>query len=385
MRKIRVIADDNIPFLKGVLEKKTDITYLPGNAINRETVKNADALLIRTRTSCSEELLSGSSVKFIATATIGFDHIDTEWCKANNINWTNAPGCNSSSVQQYIISSLLLLFKKFCLNPNDLTLGVVGVGNVGSKVSTAAETLGMKVLLNDPPRERSEKINIFCSIDEIIREADIISFHVPLNKEGIDKTRHMAGSSFFRKLKKPVILINTSRGEVIEEKTLLEAIFSSNKIKACVLDVWNNEPDIDTELLNNTTFGTPHIAGYSTDGKINGTAMTIRALSHFFKLGMENWYPAEIPVPENAAIIMDCAGMDEMGILRKIYLQTYDITEDDRNFRRDTSGFEFFRGNYPLRREPLAYQVKLLNNIHRDLPGKLDKLGFKVQTEKPFC
>ena len=384
MRKVRIIADEKIPFLKGVLDEKADVIYLPGSGINVKTVKNADALIIRTRTHCNEELLKGSSVKFIATATIGFDHIDTEWCKVNNINWTNAPGCNSSSVQQYMVSAVLSLFHKFRLNPSELTLGVIGVGNVGTKVSIAAETLGMKVLLNDPPRERSENNNLFCNIEEIIKKANIISFHVPLNKEGMDKTFHMAGKSFFSKLEKPVILFNTSRGEVIDGEALKKAI-QENKIKASVIDVWENEPDIDEELLHLVTFGTPHIAGYSTDGKINGTVMSVRALSKFFNLGMDKWYPAEIPAPQNNVILCDSTGMDEMELLRFVYLQTYNIIEDDRKLRRDPAKFEFLRGNYPFRREPLAYNVKLINNTHNNISDKLGKLGFTVQPEKPFC
>jgi len=378
VKKIRVIADDKIPFLKGVLEGIADISYFPGNAIDKNIVRNADALITRTRTLCNEDLLAGSTVKFIASATIGFDHIDTAWCDTHGIKWTNAPGCNSSSVQQYIISACLHIFSGLHLDPSGLTIGIIGTGNVGSKVALAAETLGMKVLLNDPPRERTEKSNIFTSFEEVINKADIITFHVPLNKEGKDKTLGMAGSSFFNTLKKQIILFNTSRGQVVIGEELKKAINRGN-IKACVLDVWENEPDIDPELLKKVNFGTPHIAGYSTDGKINGTVMSIRSLSRYFNLGLDNWYPAEVPKPEHEIITYDCSGKTETEILKNIYHITYDISVDDRRLRDNPNKFEFLRGNYPVRREPPVYKVELINNPFTSIPGKLQKLGFQIK------
>jgi len=377
MRKIRVIADEKIPFLKGVLEDVADVSYLPGKAIDKHIVKNADAIVTRTRTICNEELLSGSNVKLIASATIGYDHIDTAWCETHGIKWTNAPGCNSSSVQQYVVSALLYFFTKYNLNPKQLTIGIIGVGNVGAKVAKASEILGMKVLLNDPPRERAENSTYFCSLDEIAKEADIISFHVPLNKEGQDKTWHMADLSFFSKLMKKPIILNTSRGSVVNGEHLKLAM-SENKLKTCVLDVWENEPDIDTELFKMAVFGTAHIAGYSTDGKINGTSMSVKALSRFFNLGMDNWYPSVVPEPENSVIEYDCSGRQEIDILSDIYNYTYDISSDDKKLRENHRNFESLRENYPLRREPPAYKVKLNNNLHKNLQKKLSDLGFQI-------
>jgi len=377
MKKIRIIADDKIPFLKGALEDKTEIIYLPGNDIDKNVVRNADALITRTRTICNENLLAGSSVKFIASATIGYDHIDTAWCESNGIEWTNAPGCNSSSVRQYLVSALLNLIPSLHPDPSLVTMGIVGVGNVGSKIASAAKALGMKVMLNDPPRERAENTNIFSSLADILREADIISFHVPLNKEGMDKTLGMAGKPFFSNLKKPVILINTSRGPVVNGSELKKAI-NRGIIKACVLDVWEHEPEIDLELLKKVNFGTPHIAGYSTDGKANGTAMSVKAISRFFNLGLDEWHPAGIPAPTDNMIECHCPGKSELDIIREIYLRTYNISDDDGRLRSHPGNFEFLRGNYPVRREPPAYQVKLFHCHHENLPGKLKKLGFKL-------
>ncbi len=196
---IRIIADDKIPFLKGVLEPYAKITYLTGNQINRKAVMEADALLVRTRTRCNSELLEGTPVKYIGTATIGFDHIDTDYCEKNNIKWINAPGCNSSSVQQYIAAALLRIASESGFSLRDKTIGIVGVGNVGSKVQKLAGILGMKVILNDPPRARSERTKIFVSLENVLKESDIITLHVPLNMDGRDKTNHFFDGNNFRK------------------------------------------------------------------------------------------------------------------------------------------------------------------------------------------
>jgi erythronate-4-phosphate dehydrogenase len=384
MKRIRIIADDKIPFLRGSLEKVANIVYMPGGKIGANDVKTADALVIRTRTQCNASLLDGSSVKFIATATIGYDHIDTDYCRKNNIFWTNAPGCNSSSVEQYFISAMLSLAVKEKLNLSAMCLGVIGVGNVGSKVARVAEALGMKVLLNDPPRAFAEGLAGFESLEKIKNEADIISFHVPLNFEGPFKTAGMADRSFFENMKKKVILINSSRGEVINEKDLSQAMQKS-LFKAVVLDVWNNEPHIFTELMNEVSIVSPHIAGYSTDGKANGTLMSVQSLSRFFKLGLDSWMPEDVPLPENTRITVDCTGKSELEILHEVYTQTYDILVDDAALRADVNGFEDQRGKYRLRREPAAYTVKLINNSWAGVEEKLEKLGFSVIAPNCFC
>jgi len=377
MRKIRIIADDKIPFLRGVLDRVADIQYMPGSAITARDVKDADALLIRTRTICNASLLEGSTVKFIATATIGFDHIDTAYCKQKEIFWTNAPGCNSSSVEQYIVSALLTLAVKLKLELSVMSIGVIGVGNVGTKVARAARILGMKVLLNDPPRALTEGLNGFESLEKIKKEADIVSFHVPLNMSGPFKTYGIADKHFFEGFIKKTILINSSRGEIINEKDIISAKRNSQFL-ALVLDVWNDEPYINASLLNEASIASPHIAGYSTDGKANGTRMSVQALSRFFKLGMDNWSPKNIPLPENTQIVADGTGKSELEILYEVYTQAYNIMTDDLALRTDIKEFETLRGNYRLRREPYAYMVKLLNNPFPDVEEKLTKLGFSI-------
>jgi len=262
---MKVIIDDKIPYIRGAFEGVAEVVYLPGSKTTAEIAREADAIVTRTRTICNEKMLAGSSVKFIATATIGYDHIDTDYCDSAGIKWTNAPGCNSKSVEQYIASSLMVLAERKGWNLNDKCIGVVGVGNVGSKVARIAEIFGMKVLLNDPPRERAEGSEKFVSLDIIQNEADVITLHVPLNMKGEDATFHLANPGFFSKLKRKPVLINSCRGEVTETGAVKDALKAGN-ISAFVCDCWENEPDLDSELLTLTEIATPHIAGYSKDG-----------------------------------------------------------------------------------------------------------------------
>ena len=220
---MKIVIDNKIPYIEGVLEPFADVVYLPGNLTGRDVVQDADALITRTRTSCSRDVLEGSRVKFIATATIGFDHIDTDYCKAAGIEWTNAPGCNAESVNQYIASALCSFSKRHGYILEDKTIGVVGVGQVGSRVAKTCEILGMKALLNDPPRERVEGPSQFVSLNTIQELADIISFHVPLNMEGVDRTYQMVNREFLQGLKNKTLIINTCRGELFETRADREA------------------------------------------------------------------------------------------------------------------------------------------------------------------
>lgn len=376
---MNVIVDTDIPFIEGVLEPFVDVTYLPGKEITKDTAKNADALIIRTRTKCNEALLSGSKIKFIATATIGYDHIDTDYCERNAIEWTNAAGCNSSSVQQYMASVLVQLAAREDFFLKQRTLGIVGVGNVGRKVMRLAEYLGMRVVLNDPPRMRNESPCGFVSLEGILREADIITFHVPLTMLGEDKTYHMVDENLLKKINPGTIIINTSRGEVVNSEALLEAM-KTGKVSDAVLDVWENEPDINTELLSDVAYGTPHIAGYSADGKANGTAMSVQALSRFFGLELNDWYPDDVPEPENNHINIDGKNKMEQEVYLEAFRATYDVRSDDNRLRENVTDFEKLRGNYPLRREFGAYHLKL-KNISQEVWQNLVKLGYKVSNE----
>lgn len=377
---IKIVADNKIPFLEGALERVARVEYLPGAEISRSHLLDADALITRTRTKCKRELLEGTSVRFIASATIGYDHIDTDYCKEKGIGWTNAPGCNSSSVEQYVVSTLLWLAVHRGIDLSVLKLGVLGVGNVGSKVARAAEALGMKVLLNDPPRERAEGSAEFVPLEELLEESDIVTLHLPLNKEGQDSTYQMVNREFLASLKNGAILINSSRGAVIDEGALLEGI-SSGKLSEVVLDVYENEPAINRDLLEVLTLATPHIAGYSLDGKAIGTSMSVQAISRFFDLGLDDWSPATMPVPEISEILSDASEGNLFELLWEVYAQSYDVSADDQRLRNAPDSFEALRGNYPFRREPVAYAVRLFQG-YPEIREILEKLRFDVLSDQ---
>lgn len=373
---MKIIIDDKIPYIRGAFEDVAEVIYLPGSKTTAEIAKNADAIVTRTRTICNEKLLAGSSVKFIATATIGYDHIDTDYCDAAGIKWTNAPGCNSKSVEQYIASTLMVLAETKKLKLKDLCIGIVGVGNVGSKVAKICEIFGMKVLLNDPPRERAEGSDKFVSLETVKNEADIISLHVPLNIKGEDATFHLGDESFFSTLKKKPVLINSCRGEVIETAAVKKAL-KTKQISAFVCDCWENEPDLDLELLGMTEIATPHIAGYSKDGKAKGTSMSVQAISDFFGLGLNNWQPSGVELPTNPNIEIDGEGMTEQEVFSKAILHTYDIRHDDKLLRLSPEHFEQQRGDYPTRREFPAFTVRT-QRVEEKTLEKLKQIGFNT-------
>ncbi|HSO89417.1 MAG TPA: 4-phosphoerythronate dehydrogenase PdxB [Draconibacterium sp.] len=373
---MKIIIDDKIPYIKGVLESVAEVIYLPGNKTTPEIVKDADAIITRTRTICNEKLLKDSTVKFIATATIGYDHIDTEYCESAGIEWTNAPGCNAESVNQYIASALFSWSMRKRTDLAGKTIGIVGVGQVGSRVAKTCETIGMRVLLNDPPRERVEGSSQFVSIKTIQKEADIITFHVPLNMNGIDATFHMVHTEFLQYLKKKPLLINSCRGEVFDTEAVKQAR-KSGLISGLFIDCWENEPDLDWELLRMVDYGTPHIAGYSKDGKANGTKMSVQAVSRFFNLGLDNWQPSGVEPPKNPVIEIDGNQRREYSILAEAVLSTYDISDDDEALRESPELFEKLRGDYPVRREFDSFTIKA-RNMEAGTLEKLVKLGFRI-------
>jgi len=374
---MKFIIDDKIPYIQGALEPFGEVLYLSGPKTTPEIVRDADAIITRTRTTCNEQLLAGSSVKIIATATIGFDHIDTEYCDKAGILWTNAPGCNSKSVEQYIASALFVLAKRKGFELKGKTIGVVGVGQVGSKVAEVCEIFGMNVLLNDPPRAREEGSENFCSLERIMQEADIITLHVPLYMQGEDATYHLADDHFFQALKRKPILYNSCRGEVLDTKAAKAAV-RNELISGLVIDCWENEPDIDLELLQMVDLATPHIAGYSKDGKANGTSMSIQALSRFFGLGIDDWQAQGVEVPEKTHIELDGTLLTEEELLKRAVLATYDIRTDDSAIRKNPELFEKLRGDYPVRREYPVFSIHC-RNVEKHTQEKFEALGFKIQ------
>jgi len=341
---VKFIIDNKIPYIKGALESYAEVVYLPGDKISKQDVQDADGLIIRTRTICNAALLEGSRVCFIATATIGYDHIDTAFCQEKGIAWVNAAGCNAQSVAEYIASAVIALSLKYKFDLRSKTIGIVGVGNVGRRVTVLSRMLGMKVLLNDPPREEREGKNNFVSLKQIKKEADIITFHAPLIKEGKYSTYHLADDSFFSDLNKKPVIINSARGEIVDTAALKRAI-TEGKLSSVVIDCWENEPEIDLDLLAKADIGTPHIAGYSADGKANATSMSVQAASRFFHLGLDNWKVDCLPMSESRVVDMGKEDIPEA------ILRAYDILQDDARLRSNPALFEELRGNYPFRRD----------------------------------
>lgn len=383
---MKIVCDSKIPFIKGVFEPYSDVLYLSGAQTTSSIVRDADALITRTRTICNSDLLEGSSVRVIASATIGYDHIDTQYCESQHIEWHNAPGCNSASVAQYIASVLCRVALKYQLNFDQLTLGVVGVGNVGRKVARLAHALGMKLLLCDPPRAASSSAHTpaqfehFVSLEDLLQHSDIVSLHVPLEKSGPYSTYHLIDSARLAQMRADQILINSSRGAVVDNTALLDAL-ATHKIKAAVLDVWEGEPAIDTDLMHLLDFATPHIAGYSTDGKANGSTQAVRAVSQALNLPLTSWQATDLPEPKGGLeLSIDAAGLSLQEVITKAILATYDVAYDDALLRLYPQDFEKLRGDYPIRREPSAFTIHLINAPAEYL-STLHALGFNTLTD----
>ena len=371
---MKIVADDKIPFLKGVLEPFAEVVYLPGDQINSPVVVDADALLTRSITTCNAGLLAGSKIKLIATATIGDDHIDKQFCAENNIQWTHAKGCNAGAVEQYVTAALLEMAYQENITLKDKMIGIIGVGEIGSRVAHIAGVLGMKVLLNDPPKSRIEGAKGFCNLEEIQQKADFITLHVPLTFEGEDKTFHLLDDDFFERMEKPVRLINSSRGGILETDVLKRSI-KSGKIKSLAIDVWENEPEIDKALLELVDISTPHIAGYSLQGKANATEMVVRSLADFFNLPLTSWNP-DIPLSEEK-ININCQKTSARAVLKKIFDRVYPIRDDSGKLKQEPARFEQIRRDYPLRLENESYTVSF-SGCSPEMQDVIKKLRFNI-------
>ena len=342
-RRIRIVADSNIPFLEGVFEPYADISYIDGKDITREDITNADVMIIRTRTRCNRELLHGTKVSLIATATIGTDHIDIQYCRDNGIRVYNAQGCNAGGVMQYVFSALYGTASRNAIKLDGATLGIIGVGNVGKKVEHMARYLGFNVLKCDPPRAAKEGPEEFVSMEYLLASSNIVTMHTPLD----ESTFKMADRDFFSLMKPGTFFINASRGEVVDEQALIEAI---PKLGPVIIDTWNNEPDVNKELIEMVDIATPHIAGYSFQGKQNGTASAVRAVARQFDiLGLYHFFPT-YDLPEHQPIRLDLKGKNQ-GEITAVFQYNYPIFTDDFMFRMDPDNFERMRSEYQYRRE----------------------------------
>ncbi|WP_106831709.1 4-phosphoerythronate dehydrogenase PdxB [Parabacteroides pacaensis] len=367
-----IVADNTVPYLKGVAETFAEVRYISSSEFIHENVQDADVLIVRSIDKCTRELLQNTSIKLITTATIGFDHIDIHYCDEAGIKWTNAPGCNAVSVAQYVLSSLIITARKTGESLQGKTLGIVGVGHVGTQLECLARKYGMNVLRNDPPRAIAEKNDTFVDLDTIAKQSDIISIHTPFTKEGEYPTYHLANRTFFQKLEKKPWFINASRGAVHDTEALLEAK-KNGLISEMIIDCWEREPNINQELLKLTTLATPHIAGFSADGKANGTRMCLEAISRFFNQKIENIGLVTPLPPVNPVIDLNFFTGNR---IEEAILTSFNPLKTDALLRQSPEKFEWFRSHYDHPREYKAYTVV---NATQEEASLLKKLGFQVQ------
>lgn len=341
---MKIVIDGSIPFVKNVFEPYAEVVYRDGAEISNADVRDADALLIRTRTKCNAALLDGSRVKIISAAAIGTDNIDVEYCSAHGIFHTNAAGCYAGGVMNYVFSALYGMAARKSIPLSGTTFGIIGVGNCGSRVERMARSLGFKVLLYDPPRAETEKTGLFCrDLGILLENSDIVSLHVPLNAA----TRKMAGEEFFERMKMGAFFINTSRGEIVDEDALMNAI---PKLGPVALDAWCNEPDINTRLMQMVDIATPHIAGYSQQGKQNGATYAVRTIARFFDIKeLLDFFPKTLN-DEAEVVKLNTEGKTQ-GQIASIIQYNYPVFTDDFMFRTNPKGFKELRKNYQYRKE----------------------------------
>ena len=342
-KRLKIVADKAIPFLEGVFDPYADMTYLPGDKIGPEDVRDADVLMVRTRTKCNADLLEGSKVKFIATATIGTDHIDFPYCDSKGIVVRNAPGCNAGGVMEYVFSALYGLASRKSISLQGDTIGIIGVGHVGSLIERMGRALGFKILKCDPPRAEAEGSFGFCDLEYLLQNSQIVTLHVPLD----ETTRGMANSEFFSLMQPGAIFINAARGEVVCDDALKAAI---PKLGPVIIDTWNHEPDIDLDLMDKVAIATPHIAGYSYQGKQNGTAAAVRAVAHYFGITELYEFFPKTDLPENEAVKLDLKDLNQ-GEIASVLQYNYPIFTDDFMLRLNPENFDKLRSEYNYRRE----------------------------------
>ncbi len=362
MPMLNLVVDDAIPFAGAAFAGLGNVRFLPGDRIDRAALQRADGLIVRSVTRVDAALLETTPVRFVGSATIGTDHIDLDYLEARGIAFAYAAGCNADAVAEYVITAVVDVMHRRGAELSQQTIGIIGVGNIGSRVARMAAALGMRVLKNDPPLQRTTGSSEFLPLHTVL-SADIITLHVPLHRSGPDATFHLLDAARLKQIASHAILINTARGPVIDNAALL-ARLQAQAGPATVLDVWEQEPIPDPELVRRVTIGTPHIAGYSLEGKARATQMVYEALCRF--IGREPvWQPALPPVPE-ATLELD-GSLPPVAALAQILRQVYDIRRDDRELRRMLSlpperradFFNRLRRRYPLRREFRNFSVRL--------------------------
>jgi erythronate-4-phosphate dehydrogenase len=359
---------------------KTEV--VPDREICRDHLLDADALVVRSKSKINQELLKGTPVKFVGTATAGTDHIDAAGLESQGIYWCAAPGCNANSVSEYIVAALLTLARRHGCNLAGKTIGVVGCGNVGSRVVAKCRALGMNVLRNDPPLSAISADPDFLPLEALLPTCDIITLHVPLVKHKPWPTERMANYTFFEQLKPGALFINAARGSVCDYDALLDAK-AAGAVSHMVVDVWSPEPAFRTDVLKMADLASPHIAGHSYEGKLNGTIDCYNELCNFFEISKDWNIAASLPEPEVPTLGTDCTGRDDEAVLHELVRQVYNIETDDTLIREAAAGneidrargFDALRKNYRNRREFMNTTVEA-QHAPEALLQKIRALGF---------
>jgi erythronate-4-phosphate dehydrogenase len=382
---MKIIADENIPCAEQAFASLGEVCLMPGRGMQPQQVRDADILLVRSVTTVDRVLLEHSSVRFVGSATIGFDHVDRAYLQQRGIGFATAPGCNATSAAEYVVSALLVLAERKDFVLAGKSVGIIGCGNVGSRVRERLAALGMRCVVNDPPLQAQGGHDDFVSLDEVL-QADVITVHVPYTRDGAYPTHHLVDATVLRQLQRGALFINTSRGAVTDNRAL-GALLAERSDVLAVLDVWEGEPAINTSLLQRVDLGTPHIAGYSIDGKLRGTEMIYRAACNWFRMPGA-WRAADYLPAGNT---VDCSEAEGGGgsavadMLRRAVFAAYDVRADDARLRamlalpsgEQPAYFDRLRKEYPVRREFSATSV-LVNDAGGEFEQLLQMLGFAI-------
>jgi erythronate-4-phosphate dehydrogenase len=381
---VKIVCATSVALGKEAFSSIGHVTLIPEQEINADVVRDADLLITRSKVKIDAALLEGSRVSFVATATSGIDHLDIDYLNARSIAWANAPGCNANSVAEWVIAGLLQLHVVTWIPLEGKTLGIIGVGHIGSRVAALAPALGLRVLLHDPPRAAAEPSPVWTDLDALLAESDVVTLHVPLTDCGPYATRGMVNCRFLAAMKPGSIFINSARGEVVDEESLLLAL-QQKWIAHALLDVFACEPDINPRLAEAAFLATPHIAGYSHEGRVLGTEMCYRAACGFLEIE-PRWVPPPLASDSVRVVDLDPRGLSDLEALAYVVQRAYDIAADDRALRDGLGAneairrerFQRLRANYTERREFSAHTVRLAAAAP-SLEAKLERLGFAVE------
>jgi len=378
---LKIVADENIPQVAEAFSDLGEVELLPGREIERGHLLDCQCLLVRTVTDINENLLHDTAVEFVGTATIGTDHVDPNYLAKQRIGFSNAAGCNAEAASEYVISGLFALSERKGFDPFKLKAGIVGCGNVGSRVLQKLQALGIEALINDPPLEAAKTSDYqFVELDTIIAECNFITLHVPLTSYSEHPTHHLLDYQCLQKLTENCVLVNAARGPVVDNKALSHLLDQRSDL-IVFLDTWENEPDISRTLLNKVDLATPHIAGYSVEGRLRGTQMILDAASQSFGLA-SNWRMESL-LPESIILNIE-SGRTDLALWQHLFAAHHNIWQDHEALTQSTAlsetefaiHFDSLRRVYPDRFEYERYQLS--GDINKKAAAIASELLFRV-------